>query len=116
MNTTQGFLINKKQEFDDFAILDCAITASERFVVCLADANNSFYNIYEDACEMDMKCHEFISLALSNTDAKTIISDCSIGYIPSVIRAVQKHSKNMVYNRHKASKIERIMRLLIINN
>ncbi|OBX17508.1 MULTISPECIES: hypothetical protein [Bizionia] len=96
-----------------FAILDCGVAKSGRLLMLLITNHKSHEIVYDNASDMDSKCHEFIERILKQDKVASIITDCSIGYIPNVIKVI-KSLKITQYHQHKfASRSESIMQLLL---
>ncbi|MEQ9008749.1 MAG: hypothetical protein RLN88_04215 [Ekhidna sp.] len=86
-------IVETKGQRIDTAIVDCVVTKSAKFAVCIImNDGASKHIIYENAQMMDENVHLFLRDNLVNID--TVITDCSIGTLPTVVKAVALKSEN----------------------
>lgn len=73
----------------DTAIVECCVTKSGKYAVAVISHsdNEMFYQLFENVETMGKNVHETIAFACANIEGlKTVVTDCSIGYLPKVVK------------------------------
>jgi len=95
-----------------FAILDIIRTKSNRMLVAIITSDDYIHQVYKDADQMDAECSKLISHFLKNEKVTSIITDCSIGYLPEVVEVIKDNSVTHYFQHYYANRSEHTMQLL----
>lgn len=113
----EAFILNYALK-DRSVILDCAITKGMKFLVVIQFDGKLHHNFYDTTELMKLRVADFITEVLQEVPANTklIVTDCSIGFLPSVINAIKNFGFKQVFRHPSSSKVEALVQKLTSNN
>lgn len=85
--------ISIHRHIDRPLILDLSVTKSAKFILAMLSYKDDkiLYKVFDEILDLESNAPEFINYCLTQfEEANSIITDCSIGYLPTVVKTISE--------------------------